>query len=86
MNTHQLNLLQLDFLQLIRQKLDAIEINNPTLAQLLCRLIPAYCPFERDIILFGHLIAHIPPLCKFNPLYEQLIKLRFRALCYLAQN
>jgi hypothetical protein len=79
MNTHQL-----DLLQLIRQKLDAIEIHNPKLAQFLCRVIPASCPFERDIRLFGHLIAHIPPLCKLNPLYKHLAELRFRALCYLA--
>ncbi|MGL5877430.1 MAG: Mo-dependent nitrogenase C-terminal domain-containing protein, partial [Xenococcaceae cyanobacterium] len=28
----------------IKQKLDAIEINNDRLAQLLCRAIPASCP------------------------------------------
>ncbi|MDY7024694.1 MAG: Mo-dependent nitrogenase C-terminal domain-containing protein, partial [Cyanobacteriota bacterium] len=27
---------------------------------------------------------HIPPLCKLNPVYDELISLRFRALCYLA--
>jgi len=42
------------------------------------------CPFEQDIYLFGRKIGHIPPLCKLNPLYEELIGLRFRALCYLA--
>jgi hypothetical protein len=76
---------KLDLLLPIRQKLDAIEIHNSKLAQLLCRLIPASCPFESDIKLFGYLIIHIPPLCKFNPLSEQLIGLRFRAICYLTQ-
>ncbi|PMB00798.1 nitrogenase [Fischerella thermalis CCMEE 5273] len=81
-----IDLLQLDLLQLIRQKLDGIEINNFKLAQLLCTVIPATCPFARDIQVFGYLIARIPPLCKFNPLYDQFVGLRFRALCYLAQN
>lgn len=81
-----MNARQLDLLQPLRHQLDTIEINHPNLAQLLCRLIPASCPFERDIKLCGHLIAHIPPLCKLNPLYEQLVGLRFRALCYLAQS
>ncbi|WP_375443180.1 Mo-dependent nitrogenase C-terminal domain-containing protein [uncultured Nostoc sp.] len=81
-----IDLLQLNLLWPIRQKLDAIEINNLKLAQFLCRVIPASCPFERDIQLFGNLIARIPPLCKLNPLYDQLVGLRFRALCYLVQN
>ncbi|MBE9234253.1 Mo-dependent nitrogenase C-terminal domain-containing protein [Cuspidothrix issatschenkoi LEGE 03284] len=72
-----------DLLQKVRQWLDNIEINNPELARLIAKLIPAQCPFERDIIVFGRKIGHIPPLCKFNPLYEQLVGLRFRALCYL---
>lgn len=81
-----IDFLQLDLLRPLRKKLDAIEINHLKLAQFLCRVIPATCPFERDIQLFGHLIARIPPLCKLNPLYYQLVGLRFRALCYLAQN
>ena len=71
-------------LQPIAQKLDAIEISNPKKAHFLCRLIPAQCPFERDIRFFGHVLLHIPPMCKLNPFYEQLVGLRFRALCYLA--
>lgn len=78
MNTHKL-----DLLLPIRQKLDAMKIHNSKLARLLRRVIPASCPFESDIKLFGNLIIHIPPLCKLNPLYEQLISLRFRAICYL---
>ncbi|NJL20055.1 MAG: nitrogenase, partial [Leptolyngbyaceae cyanobacterium SM1_3_5] len=38
---------------------------------------------ERDITCFGWAIAHIPPLCKLNPLYDQLVGLRFRSLCCL---
>ncbi|NJN23641.1 MAG: nitrogenase, partial [Acaryochloridaceae cyanobacterium RL_2_7] len=29
-------------------------------------------------------IVHIPPMCKINPLYEQLVGLRFRSLSFLA--
>lgn len=67
----------------IRHWLDRVAIENANLAHLICRLIPTQCPFERDISLFGYTF-HIPPLCKLNPLYEELIGLRFRALCYLA--
>ena len=72
------------FLQPIRQWLDSFEIQNPQVAKFIAKSIPAQCPFERDIILFGHKVAHIPPMCKLNPLYDQFVGLRFRALCYLA--
>jgi hypothetical protein len=52
----------------------------------LCKMIPSQCPFERDVTLFGRKIVHIPPLCKINPLYEQMVGLRFRALSYLADD
>ncbi|MBD2357836.1 Mo-dependent nitrogenase C-terminal domain-containing protein [Tolypothrix sp. FACHB-123] len=72
-----------DLLQPLRQWLDNLEIQNPKLAKLIAKLIPAQCPFERDVVVFGRKIAHIPPMCKLNPLYDQLVGLRFRALCYL---
>lgn len=68
----------------IRQWLNGLEIHNATLAHLICRIVPVQCPFERDISLFGCISVHIPPLCKLNPLYEEVVGLRFRALCYLA--
>lgn len=70
----------------LRQWLDNLDIHNPDLALFLYRVIPAQCPFARNIKLFGHTIVHIPPLCKFNPLYEQLMGLRFRAMCYLVDD
>ncbi|MBD2518814.1 nitrogenase [Nostoc sp. FACHB-973] len=81
-----MNANKLYMLQILQKKLDTIEIRNAELAQLLCRIIPSTCPFERDINLFGHFIIYIPPLCKFNPLYNQLTELRFRAQCYLVQH
>jgi Mo-dependent nitrogenase C-terminus len=61
-----------------------IEISTPKTARLICELIPSQCPFERDIFLWGRKLFHIPALCKLNPLYEQFVELRFRALVFLA--
>ena len=73
-----------DILQPVRQWIDKIEVRNSRLAHRLCKLIPAQCPFERDVCFFGRKLFHIPPMCKLNPLYEEVVSLRFRALCYLA--
>lgn len=73
-----------DPLQPLRQWLDNVQIRDRKLAHRLCQMIPAQCPFERDVKLFGRTLFHIPPMCKLNPLYEQVVGLRFRALCYLA--
>lgn len=72
-----------DLLNPVRLWLDGIEIQNRQFARFLSKTIPAQCPFERDIKLCGRKIGHIPPLCKLNPLYDQFVGLRFRALCYL---
>ncbi len=69
---------------LIYQWFDAIEVDDPKIARLLCKMIPSSCPFERNIRLFDHTLFHIPALCKLNPLYEQMVCLRFKALSYLA--
>jgi tellurite resistance protein len=73
-----------DVLNPVKDWLDEMDIKDPRLARFLCKVIPPQCPFERDINLFGRTIAHIPPLCKLNPLYEQFVGLRFRSLSYLA--
>lgn len=69
-----------------REWLDQLSIDDPRLARFICKLVPAQCPFERDVKLFGRKVVHIPPMCKINPLYEQLVGLRFRALSYLADD
>jgi hypothetical protein len=69
----------------LRRWLDEIDPTDPAVARFLVRLIPAQCPFERDVTLFGRKVVHIPPMCKINPLYEQLVALRFRCLCRLAE-
>ncbi|HEY9647758.1 MAG TPA: Mo-dependent nitrogenase C-terminal domain-containing protein, partial [Chroococcidiopsis sp.] len=70
----------------VKDWLDGLEIHDPRVARFLCKMIPPQCPFERDVTLFGKKIVHIPPMCKLNPLYEQLVGLRFRALSYLADD
>lgn len=70
----------------VQEWLDQLDIQSPRVAHFLCKMIPSQCPFERDIALFGQKIVHIPPLCKLNPLYEQMVGLRFRALSYLADD
>ena len=73
-----------DVLQPVKDWLEDMEVKDPRLAKFVCKVIPPQCPFERDINLFGRKVAHIPPLCKLNPLYEQFTMLRFRSLSYLA--
>jgi Mo-dependent nitrogenase C-terminus len=73
-----------DLLKPVRRLLEQVDVRDQELAHSLCEMIPAQCPFERDVKLFGHTLFHIPPLCKLNPLYEEVVALRFRALCYLA--
>jgi tellurite resistance protein len=77
---------QKDVLAPMREWLDHLDMQDPKIARFLCKMIPPQCPFERDIKLFGRKIVHIPPMCKLNPLYEQLVGLRFRALSYLADD
>jgi tellurite resistance protein len=73
-----------DVLHPVKDWLEGMDVKDPRLAKFLCKIIPPQCPFERDINLFGRKVAHIPPLCKLNPLYEQFTMLRFRSLSYLA--
>ncbi|MCL1474209.1 Mo-dependent nitrogenase C-terminal domain-containing protein [Argonema antarcticum] len=75
-----------DALKPVRNWLEGLDIQDPRVARFLCKMIPSQCPFERDVTLFDHKVVHIPPLCKLNPLYDQLVGLRFRALSYLADD
>jgi hypothetical protein len=75
---------QWDLLIPVRHWLNNITIGDRVFAHRLCKFIPNQCPFERKIELFGHTLLSIPPMCKLNPLYDEVIALRFRAICYLA--
>ncbi|MEM6255462.1 MAG: Mo-dependent nitrogenase C-terminal domain-containing protein [Cyanobacteria bacterium P01_D01_bin.156] len=68
----------------VRNWLDNLQITNRRIAYFICRVIPSSCPFERDISIFGKTI-HIPALCRINPVYDELVSLRLRALTYLAE-
>jgi len=81
---NSLHLPQFDPLKPLRSWLDNLKISNPRLAHQLCKSIPSQCPFERDLNLFGRTLLHIPPMCKLNPLYDEVVMLRFKAMCYLA--
>ena len=72
-----------DFLKPLRNWIERIPVENEKTAQRIVSIIPADCPFERDIKVFKRTIAHIPPMCKINPVYDQLMMLRFKAMCYL---
>jgi hypothetical protein len=73
-----------NLLEPVKEWLDHMDIHDSRLANLICKVVPAQCPFERDIVLFGRKIMHIPAMCEINPLYDQLVGLRFRSLSYLA--
>ncbi|HLP91068.1 MAG TPA: Mo-dependent nitrogenase C-terminal domain-containing protein [Nostocaceae cyanobacterium] len=72
-----------DLFHLLRCWLNGIQVKNQRFAHFLCQLIPCCCPFERDVLMFGRTF-HIPALCKINPVYDEVVALRFRALSYLA--
>ncbi len=75
-----------DLLNPVREWLDHMDIRDRRLARFFCKAIPSQCPFERDVRLFGRKIIHIPAMCQINPLYDQLVGLRFRAMSYLADD
>jgi Mo-dependent nitrogenase C-terminus len=85
MNIATLSKLIFDLIPITRHFLDSIEICNPRIAHLVCKIIPSQCPFERQLRLFDRTIFIVPPLCKLNPFYDQLIELRFKSLVYLAE-
>ena len=68
----------------LRQWLNRLTPTTPEVARQICRWIPAQCPFEREVKWFEITLFRIPPLCKLNPFYDEVVGLRFRALCYLA--
>ncbi len=67
----------------VKEWLDAFDPCDERIASFIVQLIPPQCPFERDILLFGLKLVHIPALCKVNPLFDQLVALRFRCLGHL---
>ncbi len=71
-------------LERLRGWLDAQAPGDAAVARLLMKLIPAQCPFERDVVLLGRQLVHIPPMGRINPLHEPWMALRFGCLGVLA--
>ena len=80
------NLKTINLWQISQQWLSNWQIKSEKTARRIVKLIPAQCPFAREIRIFNRVMLRIPPLCKLNPCYEQLVSLRFRALCFLADS
>ena len=70
----------------IKEQLNRIPVRSKSVAHVICRLIPDQCPFNRTLKIGEKTLVTIPPLCKLNPVYEELMGLRFRALCYLEKS
>lgn len=45
-----------------------------TIVNFLARILPDYCPFETKITYKGILLVYIPPICKINFLYKDIMK------------
>lgn len=60
-----------DVLYPLRQWLNQLDVCHPDRARLICQVIPAQCPFEREIQT-GRFRVTIPPLCKLNPPMKKL--------------
>ena len=73
------------WLSFLKTQIDRVQINSSAQAQWICKLLPSSCPFERNFTLFGHSF-HSPALCQLNPLFPQLMLLRYKALTYIASN
>lgn len=84
MNAMHLVKTKIDIFAPLRNWLNNIEINNSAIARRICQSIPSQCPFEREIKFWGRTILKVPPMCKINPVYDEVVSLRFRAICYLA--
>jgi hypothetical protein len=74
-----------DMLNPVRKIVDSLQFHKGmnAVAREIALRIPGACPFERDVKVFGVVLFHIPPLCKLNPLYEEFVGLRNRALIFL---
>ena len=71
-NNYPQNLIDI-LLQPGRNFINGIDINNPKFAQKLCQLIPAQCLNARDIKFLGRTVLQIPPMCKLNHFYYEII-------------
>lgn len=76
---------RIQLLKPLRNLIENLPIKDIDFAHRICRVIPSQCPFARTIKFFGKPLFTIPPLCKINPFYDELMMLRFRAMNYLVE-
>ena len=48
----------------------------------LAKVLPDSCPFAIRIVIFGVYLFTIPPACKLNPLYEEIMTKKLELLGY----
>ena len=48
--------------------------------------LPSKCPFERQFWIGETLIMFVPALCRFNPLFRQLMRLKVKLLSTTEEN
>ncbi len=53
------------------------------LVNFLATVMPDYCPFNREVKIFGRPLFTIPMLCKLNPLFDEIVEEKLRRKGYL---
>jgi hypothetical protein len=57
----------------VKRTIDGINVESEQLSRFVVASIPAQCPFARKVSLNGKLLFEIPPLCKLNPAYDEVV-------------
>lgn len=60
--------------------IDKLARENSTVKNFI-RNLPSKCPFERQYWFKDTLVVYVPALCKFNPLFTQLMRLKAELCC-----
>jgi hypothetical protein len=59
--------------------IEKLALNNTRVGEFIANL-PSKCPFERQYWIGDRLIMYVPALCKFNPFFRQLMRLKVRLM------
>ena len=74
-----------DPLKPLRNWLENLNISNPQASAQAVSTDPIPMSLSSAISIYLGARSYIfPPMCKLNPLYEEVVMLRFKAMCYLA--
>lgn len=66
--------------KLVRVSINSASAFSEADALFIVGFIPSTCPFERDVYLYKLKLFHIPPICKINPYYKEIVNLKLRAI------